>query len=195
MQDRLHLRRCLPERTCCSTPAIGVYMMVGNRSRPLYETQKTQGPKNTEGVAALRSEAVALAIRSSKFLRVKGGCMCSVAPDGASVRVEACPPSDLRAGDVVLVHRSGSFFLHRLLKVVAGKDGCRLLTKGDAARRPDAPFPLQHLAGRLAEVRANGKSRCYRPSFLQRAWSTASGLLWWFFLRLKAAVRRDPRPQ
>lgn len=97
------------------------------------------------------AERVALAAESLRWsgrlrLRVRGESMLPTLWPGDVVEIVRCAMSDVEAGDIVLAHHEGRFFVHRFL----GR--CRpegFLLRGDSMTGPDPCFPSEALIGRL----------------------------------------------
>jgi hypothetical protein len=82
--------------------------------------------------------------------------MGSALPDGSAVRVGARRPWP---GDVVVVRsRDGSLLVHRLLGSYRRDGRLRLVTRGDAVARTDAPVCASQLVG-VADVRVRAGAR------------------------------------
>jgi hypothetical protein len=102
-------------------------------------------------------------------LRVRGGSMRPSLRPGDRVTVERAAAADLRRGDWVLLRGQDGVFLHRLLGFT--REGL-LLTKGDAHRAADHPWPREAAVGRVVTVtrgeRTDPVSAC---SLRQRVWT------------------------
>jgi hypothetical protein len=140
----------------------------------------------------VRRIGIELVMASGGFIRVRGNCMQGTIPEGASVRLSVCSPSDLRPGDVVLVEGGNSLSLHRFLRIASVNSKHWLLTKGDSAVRPDPLSPPQALVGRLVEIRSDTQSLSYTPSWSDRLCARLSGFFWIQFLVLRSAWRGTP---
>ncbi len=123
-------------------------------------------------------------VESRGSMSVSGACMVPDIPAGAVVRLEPCAAGELRPGDVVLLERDGTFFLHRYLARKGSGARRRLIVKSDRGRRADAPWPPASVVGRLVEI-VNGdpgngseSARSYLPGRAARLRAAAEGLFW-----------------
>ncbi len=91
-------------------------------------------------------DVVASTLQEGKPLRLKvtGSSMRPLFKDGRT-RVELAPPGRLKRYDIVLFEREGRFFLHRIVRMGAG----RALTRGDFNVRPDGTVPLDDILGKV----------------------------------------------
>lgn len=147
------------------------------RAGPAPRGEEGGGRSPTMRRELLRAGMEAL-VESGASVTVSGACMVPVVPAGAAVRLEPCGAGALRPGDVVLLERGGTFFLHRYLARTGTGEGRRLVVKSDRGRRPDAPWPPASVVGRLAEVGEAGSARACRPGPVARLRAAAEGLFW-----------------
>jgi hypothetical protein len=117
-------------------------------------------------------------VESGGRVSVSGACMAPAVPTGAVVRLEPCGAATLRPGDVVLLERGGTFFLHRYLARMGTGVRRRLVVKSDRGRRADAPWPPTSVVGRLAEIGEGDSARACRPGRAARLRAAAEGLFW-----------------
>jgi hypothetical protein len=110
----------------------------------------------------------AVAKGQTATLEVVGHSMWPLLRSGDVVTVTQVAPAELRPGIlVVCMMNNGGFLAHRLLAVLP--DG-RLLTRGDARRNPDPPWPPHSLVGRVVAAQRAG-----RPLRLDRRWPIWAG--------------------
>jgi signal peptidase len=85
---------------------------------------------------------------------VRGNSMRPMLREGDRVRLAPLTHAEARLGDVVLRVAPSGPIIHRVVGWWPSRNGWRLLTKGDGARRLDPPLPPEELAGRVvARVR------------------------------------------
>lgn len=96
-------------------------------------------------VASLRS----LAGDALLELTIRGSSMSPALSDGDAVRVR--PDRRALPGDVVLFRRgpAGPLVAHRVLGLYRRRGEWRLVARGDALGRADAPTPWKEVVGRL----------------------------------------------
>ncbi len=103
-------------------------------------------------------------------ITVGAACMEPALRPGDKVRVGVCTAGQLRPGDIVLLRRRGSLFLHRYLGAWAGGgDGC-LLCAPDQGGRLDAPWPCSAVMGRVVEVVGRGEFHAGGADRLRAYW-------------------------
>ena len=83
---------------------------------------------------------------------VRGNSMRPMLRDGDRVRLAPVTHADARLGDVVLRVEPSSPIIHRVVGWWPSRDGWRVLTKGDGARRLDPPLPPERLVGRVVAL-------------------------------------------
>lgn len=120
--------------------------------------------QNSNDLQAVRSALVLDVLRRrdvlfqgetrSLRLRVHGESMLPALWPGDMVEIAPCSSDQVRAGDIVLAHRDGRLFLHRLR---SQRSSSGLMLCGDSMPGPDAMFPADALLGRMV-------SREGRPS-------------------------------
>jgi hypothetical protein len=148
----------------------------------------TDGEKRSPAIRSelLRAGMEAL-VEARGSVSVSGACMVPAIAAGAVVRLEPCVAGELRPGDVVLLERDGTFFLHRYLARAGSGSLRRLIVKSDRGRRADAPWPPASVVGRLVEivgvaggddVGGGEPARSYRPGRAARLRAAAEGLFW-----------------
>lgn len=124
----------------------------------------------------------ALAAEAPIDLFVSGTCMSPYLRSGDRIRVTPAP--FYWPGDVVAFHRDDDRLLvHRVLGYTLGRDGVRLLAKGDGLSREDEPVPLERVIGRVLD------SPRHRPSltFSRERWRSLAAYL-------RVLVRRSLAP-
>ena len=115
-----------------------------------------------------------LADGASPEIPVRGNSMRPILRDGDRVRLAPVTRARARLGDVVLRVEPSGPIVHRVVGWWPSRDGWRLLTKGDGARRLDPPLPPEGLAGRVvARVRGDSVRRFDGAGMRIRAWSRA----------------------
>ncbi len=131
-------------------------------------------------------------------LRVRGASMAPTLRPGDVVMVEPITDAALRLGDWVLVRGERENYLHRYV----GRRADRVLTKGDAHRRLDPPWPPAAIRGRVTAAyrddacyyrRAPRRQRRERVRALGHrvggeVWGVLSRLKSWILLLLLLAV-------
>ncbi len=101
--------------------------------------------------------------------------MGSALPDGSAVRVGARRPWP---GDVVVVRsRDGSLVAHRLLGAYRRDGRLRLVTRGDAVARTDAPVCATRLVG-VADVSVPAGTRALAAARFA-AWAVRAAARKW----------------
>lgn len=136
-------------------------------------------------------------LRSAGSLRLEalGMSMLPTIWPGDVLSLESLSSDSVVAGDIVLVLRTGRFFIHRAIE----KRGDVWITRGDSMPKPDQTTGDDVLLGRVTKIERNGLAilPCRRRSLLNRA--LASALCYWDFSRHVAlrmhARRRQTGPQ
>ena len=112
-------------------------------------------------ITALKCELAAEVLRSSGKLRlqVTGWSMLPSVLPGDTLMIERATRERVANGDIVLFHREGRLFAHR---VVANADRRRqnplqIVTQGDAMASPDPPVRESELLGKINFIVRNGK--------------------------------------
>jgi hypothetical protein len=94
--------------------------------------------------AALRAFAASEPLE----LRVVGGCMRPLLPDGGRIAVRR--RRLYLPGDVVAFRRGdGRLLVHRVLGFTLARDGAAMVAQGDRLSRADAPVGLDQVIGRV----------------------------------------------
>jgi signal peptidase len=115
-----------------------------------------------------------LAAGASPEVPVRGNSMRPMLRDGDRVRLAPLTHAGAQLGDVVLRVGPSGPIIHRVVGWWPSRDGWRLLTKGDGARRLDSPLPPAGLVGRVvARVRGNSVRQFEGPAMRLHAWSRA----------------------
>ncbi len=95
-------------------------------------------------------------LQGSACLRVSGGSMSPWMRSGDFVFIRRADFAKLSAGDVILFQRGARFFVHRVIRRVAGAPSeeivSLLVTKGDALDGPDAPVSAAEFLGRATRI-------------------------------------------
>jgi signal peptidase I len=76
---------------------------------------------------------------------------------GDTLVVEPIKPSQLRIGDIVVIHRKGNFIGHRIVWIGEEPTGPLAITQGDALGSPDQPVGEIDLLGKIAYLIRAGK--------------------------------------
>jgi hypothetical protein len=131
-------------------------------------------------------------------MRVRGASMAPTLRPGDVVMVEPITDAALRLGDWVLVRGERENYLHRYV----GRRVDRVLTKGDAHRRLDPPWPPAAIRGRVTAAYRDDAC-CYRRTRRRQrrervralghrvggeVWGALSRLKSWLLLLLLLAV-------
>jgi len=95
--------------------------------------------------------------RRTVRLRAWGTSMLPSLWPGDLLTIESAAPSEVIAGDIVLVLRDNRFFVHRIVEMRPGQDGFLWITRGDAMFHNDPPAPSE-LLGRVVGVRRANRS-------------------------------------
>jgi len=115
-----------------------------------------------------------LAAGASPEVPVRGNSMRPMLRDGDRVRLAPLTRAGAQLGDVVLRVGPSGPIIHRVVGWWPSRDGWRLLTKGDGARRLDPPLPPGNVVVRVvARVRGNSVRRFDGTGTRIRAWSRA----------------------
>jgi len=94
--------------------------------------------------------------------------------DGDRVRLASVTKMNVRLGDVVLRVEPSGTIIHRVVGWWPSREGWRILTKGDGARRLDPPLPPDRLVGRVAALVRGRDVRHLDGMWVRvRAWSRA----------------------
>ncbi len=94
-------------------------------------------------------------------LKVTGASMLPAVWPGDVVTVRRRTPAELLPGRIVLCVRDQGFVAHRLI----GRQGDRILTRGDSHLWDDPPFGEDEVLGEVVSILRNG-----RPVALTPAW-------------------------
>ena len=93
-----------------------------------------------------------LSLGGSAEIRVTGSSMLPSVFPGDVLTVQRSGFSQVGVGDLVLFLRNGRIFAHRIITSYRG--GVRkLITRGDALRKRDAPVGANELLGRVVSIR------------------------------------------
>jgi signal peptidase I len=119
---------------------------------PKYVPADHLAPETLKVVAELLSQT-----GEEYYIPLHGNSMLPLLRDGDQLLVT--PRIDeIRLGDIVVFQRDGEWVSHRVLRVEeGGTNGLSLHTKGDRVIRPDKPFSVNLLVGKVLAVRRAGK--------------------------------------
>jgi len=88
--------------------------------------------------------------------RARGASMAPLVRDGDVLLVRPVTPGAVRVGDVVLCTLgSGAparVVVHRVVRRLAGPDGCQFMVQGDAVARPDGVIGEAQIYGRVTAI-------------------------------------------
>ena len=105
---------------------------------------------------------------------VRGNSMRPMLRDGDRVRLGPVTEVNVRLGDVVLRVEPSGPITHRVVGWWPLRDGWRILTKGDGARRLDPALPPDRLVGRVVALIRGSDVRQLDGTWMRvRAWSRA----------------------
>jgi len=105
---------------------------------------------------------------------VRGNSMRPMLRDGDRVRLASVTKMNVRLGDVVLRVEPSGTIIHRVVGWWPSREGWRILTKGDGARRLDPPLPPDRLVGLVAALVRGDDVRQLDGTWMRvRAWSRA----------------------
>jgi signal peptidase I len=90
--------------------------------------------------------------QGSASVRVLNGDMFPWIRSGDQVFVRRWDFAMLRPGDVILFERNEDFFVHRVVRRIAGDASVTLITKGDALDATDAPVTAAEFLGRATRI-------------------------------------------
>ena len=96
-------------------------------------------------------------------LRVRGRSMWPTLQPGDELHVTPIAAEALQPGDWIVIHAPNGPLIHRFLGFT--REG-KLLTKGDAHRAPDPPWPQEALLGRVTAFTRRGITTAVRPPSL-----------------------------
>jgi len=90
-------------------------------------------------------------------MRALGASMIPALWPGDLLAIESASTTNLSPGEIVLVHRDGRFFIHRLIQCGSPSGAPDWVTRGDALPHPDPPVAAPNMIGRVCGiVRQNG---------------------------------------
>jgi hypothetical protein len=144
------------------------------------QTVKNQVPCGFRPSAALRAGVEILASADGPGVRVSSDSMAPQLQAGDRVFAEPARARDLSIGDVVLVDWNGLLRAHRFLY---RKGRGRVVTKGDAERRLDAPVRSECVVARVTGFERGGRrTNMSAPALRIRGlMNLAEGALYGFF--------------
>ena len=118
----------------------------------LAETGEVAGERRRDDAGVITR---ALATQGRISLRVRGSSMLPWVRPGDIAVIRRASVTDVRCGDVVLIHRESRLFVHRLVKK---HSAARFLAKGDAHPGDDGIIEGQEILGRVMKI-YRGKRR------------------------------------
>jgi signal peptidase I len=90
--------------------------------------------------------------------RVTGGSMFPTFRAGEAITVAPMTPGGVRLGDIVLFASRWGVTAHRVVRVTRGREGCVIITRGDALETFDAPVDASAVLGRVVAVERRGST-------------------------------------
>jgi len=127
-------------------------------------------------------------------LRVSGTSMAPTLCPGELVSVEKTGIAEIFPGEIAVFARNGRLIVHRVLTKIQSRGEPYLLTRGDRARKSDAPVTRSEFVGRVTHIE-RGHSGVLASSHLNLASRATSRLLrfsdrgTYLYLRLAARWR------
>ncbi|MGA2437090.1 MAG: S24/S26 family peptidase [Acidobacteriaceae bacterium] len=100
-------------------------------------------------------------------LKVNGASMLPSVWPGDIVTVRRRSAAELLPGSIVLCYRNRGLVAHRLI----GRQGDRILTRGDSHLRDDPPFAGEEVLGEVVSILRNGRSVALTPAWWHRIFS------------------------
>jgi signal peptidase I len=100
-------------------------------------------------------------------LKVNGASMLPSVWPGDVVTVRRRSPAELLTGRIVLCYRDQGFVAHRMV----GRQGDRLITRGDSHLREDPPFSGEEVLGEVVSILRNGRPVDLTPAWWHRIFS------------------------
>lgn len=154
-------------------------------------------PQSAQSQNQFKHSLAAEVLRSTGWVRLAalGNSMLPALWPGDFVTIQAASLDQIQTGDVVLFARDRRFFIHRALRKVQLRSETRLLTRGDAMPKADAPVAAEELLGKVVFVERGSRPSIQVPacSLLRRC----LGLTLAYFasvrsIALRWHVRRSP---
>ena len=118
-------------------------MSQSSKTRAASAAELTGDPRRLRALCELWRNA-----RQDVWVTLRGGSMVPEIRPGARVRLQ-CGEYAPVVGEIIAFRQEGRLVIHRLMEVDAQG---RLICRGDANPRPDAPVTLDDVAGRVVEV-------------------------------------------
>ena len=100
-------------------------------------------------------------------LKVNGASMLPSVWPGDVVTVRRRSAAELLPGSIAVCYRDQGFVAHRLI----GRQGDRILTRGDSHLRDDPPFSEDELLGEVVSILRNGHPVALTPVWWHRGFS------------------------
>lgn len=122
----------------------------------------------------------ALAAHDVIDVRLFGRSMIPTIWPGSRVRIQACDPASIRAGDVLLARRGDTTCAHRVVR----RRGDQWICRGDFHDGEDSALRDEEILGRLISIHV-GPLRMVPPDPVRRAWDRAA----WLTMPLLRALR------
>ena len=139
--------------------------------------------------------AEVVGVFGSVRLRVSGTSMAPTLRPGELVSVKKTEVMEILPGEIVVFARNGRLIAHRVLTKIQSRGGSYLVTRGDRARKSDAPVSSSELVGRVNYIE-RGHAVVRASLRLNLASRVVSRLLGfsdrgtYFYLRLASCWRR-----
>lgn len=90
--------------------------------------------------------------------RARGNSMTPVIRHNDLVEVEPVAPDEVALGDILFLHdERGRLLLHRLIGLLSGEGGLRVLAQGDALPVADDPVSGDQILGRVVALQRRGR--------------------------------------
>jgi len=116
---------------------------------PLAVSGEVSGERRRDDTEVI---ARALAAQGRISLRVRGSSMLPWVRPGDIAVIRRAGATDVRCGDVVLIHREQRLFVHRLVKKHGSLESTKFLAKGDAHPGDDGLIHGQEILGRVMKI-------------------------------------------
>jgi signal peptidase I len=100
-------------------------------------------------------------------LKVTGASMLPSVWPGDVLTVRRRSPAELLPGRIVLCYRDQGFVAHRMV----GRQGDRIITRGDSHLRDDPPFGEDEVLGEVVSILRNGRPVPLTPAWWHRIFS------------------------
>ena len=143
-----------------------------------------------EAAHAAKCELAETALRNFGSLRLQanGFSMLPSVRPGDLLLIHRSEIGDIALGDIVLYAREGKLVVHRVIARMAGPEGTRLITKGDALPSEDSAVSATELLGKVCLIFRGGE--CIEPRTLLSRQTRLAGALLSHSPRFAAALVR-----